>query len=88
MAVGTSRHPETLRQSNPRADIEISHPATSGTACNVIAALVQFMVKPDARIPSMDGVKLIDYDFAKYGSAAERRRLSERWTQEVESQPR
>ena len=44
--------------------------------------------KPDPRIPSMDGVRLIKYDFEKYGSAAERKRLIERWTREVESQPR
>ena len=44
--------------------------------------------KPDARIPSLDGVKLIKYDFEKYGQAAERKRLIDRWTREVESQPR
>jgi len=44
--------------------------------------------KPDPRIPSMDGVKLIRYDFEKYGQAAERKRLIDRWTREVESQPR
>jgi iron(III) transport system substrate-binding protein len=44
--------------------------------------------KADPRIPSFDGVKLIDYDFAKYGAAAERRRLIDRWTKEVESLPR
>ncbi|HET7837578.1 MAG TPA: ABC transporter substrate-binding protein [Variovorax sp.] len=44
--------------------------------------------KPDPRIPSMDGVKLIKYDFEKYGQAAERKRLIDRWTREVESQPR
>lgn len=43
---------------------------------------------PDPRIPSSDGIKLIKYDFEKYGKAAERKRLIERWTQEVESQPR
>ncbi len=36
----------------------------------------------------MDGVKLIKYDFEKYGKAAERKRLIDRWTREVESQPR
>ena len=46
------------------------------------------MFKPDARIPSMDGVKLIKYDFEKYGKAAERKRLIERWTREVEALPR
>ena len=44
--------------------------------------------KPDARIPSMDNVKLVKYDFEKYGKAAERRRLIERWTREVEALPR
>jgi iron(III) transport system substrate-binding protein len=44
--------------------------------------------KPDPRIPSMANVKLIKYDFEKYGKAAERRRLIERWTREVEALPR
>ena len=44
--------------------------------------------KPDPRIPSMADVKLIKYDFEKYGKAAERRRLIERWTREVEALPR
>jgi iron(III) transport system substrate-binding protein len=44
--------------------------------------------KPDPRIPSNDGVKLIKYDFEKYGKAAERKRLLERWQREVESQAR
>jgi len=44
--------------------------------------------KPDARIPSMDGVKLVKYDFEKYGKAAERKRLIDRWTREVEALPR
>jgi iron(III) transport system substrate-binding protein len=33
-------------------------------------------------------LKLIDYDFAKYGSAAERKRLISRWDREIGSQPR
>jgi iron(III) transport system substrate-binding protein len=45
-------------------------------------------VKLDPRIPKMDDVRLIKYDFEKYGKAAERKRLVERWTKEVESQPR
>lgn len=44
--------------------------------------------KPDPRIPSSEGVKLIKYDFEKYGKAAERKRLIDRWTREVESLPR
>ena len=44
--------------------------------------------KMDPRIPSMDGVRLIKYDFEKYGKAAERKHLIDRWTQEVASMPR
>ena len=44
--------------------------------------------KPDPRIPSMDGVRLIKYDFEKYGKAAERKRLIDRLTREVEPLPR
>jgi hypothetical protein len=36
--------------------------------------------KPDPRIPPIDAVRLIKYDFEKYGKAAERRRLIDRWT--------
>jgi iron(III) transport system substrate-binding protein len=36
----------------------------------------------------MDQIRLIDYDFAKYGASAERRRLIERWDREVNSLPR
>ncbi|MCF8212135.1 MAG: ABC transporter substrate-binding protein [Rhodoferax sp.] len=44
--------------------------------------------KLDPRIPSLEGVQLIKYDFAKYGQAAERKRLLERWRNEVEALPR
>jgi iron(III) transport system substrate-binding protein len=43
---------------------------------------------PDKRIPKMDNVRLIKYDFEKYGKAAERRRLIERWQKEVEAAPK
>ena len=42
----------------------------------------------DAKIPTMDGVKLINYDFKKYGASAERKRILERWEKEVNSLPR
>jgi iron(III) transport system substrate-binding protein len=35
------------------------------------------------QVPKLTDVKVIDYDFAKYGSAAERRRLLERWEKEI-----
>lgn len=41
-----------------------------------------------AEAPQMDQIKLIDYDFAKFGTSAERRRLIERWDREVNSLPR
>jgi len=38
--------------------------------------------------PKLTEIKLISYDFAKYGSKAERKRLIERWDNEVASQPK
>ena len=38
--------------------------------------------------PDLSKIKLIDYDFAKYGSSAERQRLLGRWSSEVKSLPR
>jgi iron(III) transport system substrate-binding protein len=38
--------------------------------------------------PRLEDVKLIDYDFATYGSAAERTRLLSRWEKEIASLPR
>jgi iron(III) transport system substrate-binding protein len=36
--------------------------------------------------PKLADIRLIDYDFAKYGASAERKRLLERWDREVGSQ--
>lgn len=44
--------------------------------------------KLDPRIPLLDSVRLIKYDFEKYGKASERRRLLERWSRDVEPLPR
>jgi iron(III) transport system substrate-binding protein len=41
-----------------------------------------------ARAPRLADIKLLDYDFAKYGQSAERKRLIERWEREVGSQPK
>lgn len=35
------------------------------------------------QVPNLKDLKLIDYDFAKFGSSAERRRLLERWEKEI-----
>lgn len=41
-----------------------------------------------AQSPKLDQIKLIDYDFAKYGSKAERTRLLKKWDAEVRNAPR
>ena len=33
--------------------------------------------------PDLGSIKLINYDFAKYGGAAERKRILEKWDKEV-----
>ena len=38
--------------------------------------------------PRLADIRLIDYDFARYGTTAERNRLIQRWEREVGSQPR
>lgn len=58
------------------------------------AAAMQFQLpsnretKVDARVPDFKKIKLIDYDYAKYGQATERKRLIQRWEREVNSLPR
>ena len=37
--------------------------------------------------PDMSTIKLIDYDFAKYGSSDERKRLLQKWDEEVSTLP-
>jgi iron(III) transport system substrate-binding protein len=56
-----------------------------GAKANSLQSPANRTFKPDPRIPSMDGVRLINYDFAKYGSGAERKRLLDRWQREVGS---
>ena len=38
--------------------------------------------------PKFSEIKLINYDFAKYGSSAERRRLLQKWDKEVKGLPK
>ena len=44
--------------------------------------------KLDERVPDFKKIKFINYDYAKYGSSAERRRLIARWEKDVNSLPR
>ena len=58
------------------------------------AATLQFQLpsnkdtKVDPRVPDFSEIKLINYDYAKYGQTAERKRLIQRWEKEVNSLPR
>lgn len=58
------------------------------------AATLQFQLpshretKVDPRVPDFRQIKLINYDYAKYGQTAERRRLIQRWEKDVNSLPR
>jgi iron(III) transport system substrate-binding protein len=41
----------------------------------------------DPRVPDLKKIKLINYDYAKYGSSEERRRLIARWERDVHARP-
>jgi len=59
-----------------------------GARANSLQVPANKTFRPDPRIPSLEGVRLIKYDFEKFGKAAERKRLIERWEKEVNSLPR
>ncbi|MFO1217716.1 MAG: ABC transporter substrate-binding protein [Burkholderiaceae bacterium] len=42
----------------------------------------------DPRVPDFKSIKFINYDYAKYGASAERRRLIARWEKDVNSIPK
>jgi len=44
--------------------------------------------KTSPKAPNLDSIKLINYDFVKYGSSAERKRLLKKWDDEVKSLPK
>ena len=68
--------------------------ALTPAAQEMAAAAKQFQLpsnksaKVDPRVPDFKKIKLINYDYAKYGASAERRRLIARWEKEVNSMPR
>ena len=43
--------------------------------------------KSDPRLPDMSKIKLVDYDFKKFGSADMRKRVLDRWEREIGSLP-
>jgi iron(III) transport system substrate-binding protein len=68
--------------------------ALTASAQEMGAAARQFQVpsnkaaKVDPRVPDFKKIKFINYDYAKYGASAERRRLIAKWEKEVNSLPR
>src|SRR3954462_8879192 len=63
-------------------------------AQEMAAAAKQFQLpsnkaaKVDARVPDFRKIKFINYDYARYGASAERKRLIARWEKEVNALPR
>jgi len=68
--------------------------ALTGPAQEMGAAAKQFQLpsnktaKVDPRVPDFKKIKFINYDYAKYGASAERKRLISKWEKEVNSIPR
>ncbi len=68
--------------------------ALTPAAQEMAAAAKQFQLpsnknaKVDPRVPDFKKIKFINYDYAKYGASAERRRLISRWEKDVNSLPR
>jgi iron(III) transport system substrate-binding protein len=68
--------------------------ALTGAAQEIGAAAKQFQLpsnktaKVDPNVPDFKKIKFINYDYAKYGASAERRRLIAKWEKEVNSLPR
>jgi iron(III) transport system substrate-binding protein len=60
----------------------------TGAKANSLQNPANKTFKQDAKIPTMEGVKLVNYDFKKYGASAERKRIIEKWEKEVNSLPR
>jgi iron(III) transport system substrate-binding protein len=67
--------------------------ALTAAAQEMGAAAKQFQLpsnsaaKVDPRVPDFKQIKLINYDFAKYGSSSERKRLIEKWQKDVGTLP-
>ena len=59
-----------------------------GVAANQFHVPAHPGAAPHPRIPDLTRIRLIDYDFAKYGDPEVRRRLLARWDREIGSLPR
>jgi iron(III) transport system substrate-binding protein len=81
-------------RAQPRGGQKFYEWALTASAQEMGAAAKQFQLpsnkaaKVDPRVPDFKKIKFIDYDYAKYGSSAERRRLIAKWEKDVNSLPR
>ena len=71
--LGADRRPR--RASAPKANVSYQVPSNKSAV-------------PAGEVAEARRIKLIDYDFAKYGSSAERRRLLSKWDNEVKNLPK
>ena len=68
--------------------------ALTPAAQEMAAAARQFQLpsnksaKLDPRVPDFKAIKFINYDDARYGASAERKRLIAKWEKDVNSLPR
>lgn len=68
--------------------------ALTPAAQEMAAAAKQFQLpsskaaRVDERVPDFKKIRFINYDYARYGASAERRRLIARWEKDVNSLPR
>ncbi len=62
-------------------------------AMDISASIGQYHIpahkgaKPDPNIPDLTAIKLVDYDFKKFGAADVRKRILERWQNEIGALP-
>jgi len=81
-----SRNPESAQKFYDwalQADVQ-----TRALEVNAFQVMSNTSAKSSPQGPDLDSIKLIDYDFKKYGSSAERKRLLKKWDDEVSTLPR
>ena len=81
-----ARHPEEARKFYEWALSPEAQKLAAQTGSYQIPSNPDTPVPPEA--PDLSKIKLIEYDFAKYGSSAMRTHLLGRWTNEVKNAPR
>jgi iron(III) transport system substrate-binding protein len=84
--VNGARNPEGARRF---ADWALTAPAQSlGARARQFQVPSNRSAEIPKEAPKLSEIKLVDYDFKKYGSSAERRRLLDKWDREVNALPR